>query len=66
VQPLLEDPTTKESINPLTQQTLGLSYGPACDCWRLEGVLILRRDTGLEFGGMSLSVAGFGSFGSGG
>jgi LPS-assembly protein len=65
VQPLYEDSTSKES-KPLYQQTLGLSYGPACDCWRIEGVLVLRRDSTLEFGGVNLSVAGFGSFGSGG
>jgi LPS-assembly protein len=65
VQPLYEDPNTKES-QPLAQQTLGLSYGPACDCWRIEGVLILRRGFGPEFGGINLSVAGFGSFGAGG
>lgn len=60
VQPLVDDP------NPLSQQTLGLSYGPACDCWRVEGVMILRRNASPEFGGINLSVAGFGSFGSGG
>ena len=65
VQPLYQDLDTQES-QPLAQQTLGLSYGPACDCWRLEGVLILRRGQTLEFGGVNLSVAGFGSFGSGG
>lgn len=65
VQPLYEDPNTKES-QPLAQQTLGLSYGPACDCWRIEGVLVLRRGLAPEFGGINLSVAGFGSFGAGG
>ncbi|WP_164017215.1 LPS-assembly protein LptD [Pyxidicoccus trucidator] len=66
VQPLYEDPTTQESQSPLSQQTLGLSYGPACDCWRIEGVLVLRRGVSPEFGGINLSVAGFGSFGAGG
>ncbi|MFP2931440.1 hypothetical protein ACLESO_40895 [Pyxidicoccus sp. 3LG] len=65
VQPLYQDPTTRES-QPLAQQTLGLSYGPACDCWRVEGVVVLRRGGTPEFGGVNLSVAGFGSFGSGG
>ncbi|QSQ27752.1 LPS assembly protein LptD [Pyxidicoccus parkwayensis] len=60
VQPLVDDP------NPLSQQTLGLSYGPACDCWRVEGVMILRRNASPEFAGINVSVAGFGSFGSGG
>ncbi len=64
VQPIDQDPTTQES--PLAQQILGLSYGPACDCWRIEGVVTLRRGASLEFSGVNLSVAGFGSFGSGG
>jgi LPS-assembly protein len=65
VQPLYQDFVTQES-QPLAQQTFGLSYGPACDCWRIEGVLVLRRGQSPEFGGINLSVAGFGSFGSGG
>jgi LPS-assembly protein len=65
VQPLYQDPKTLES-QPLAQQTLGLSYGPACDCWRIEGVVMLRRGVALEFSGVNLSVAGFGNFGSGG
>ncbi|MFP2961470.1 LPS-assembly protein LptD [Myxococcus sp. 1LA] len=65
VQPLYQDPTTQEK-RPLAQQTFGLSYGPACDCWRVEGVMTLRRDLGLEFSGVNLIVADFGSFGSGG
>ncbi|MFP2910027.1 LPS-assembly protein LptD [Pyxidicoccus sp. 3LFB2] len=65
VQPLFEDPNTQESL-PLAQQTLGLSYGPACDCWRIEGVMVLRRGLAPEFGGINLSVAGFGAFGAGG
>ncbi|RKG81431.1 LPS-assembly protein LptD [Corallococcus sp. CA049B] len=65
VQPLYKDSTTQES-QPLAQQTFGVSYGPACDCWRIEGVVILRRNQTPEFAGVNLSVAGFGSFGSGG
>jgi LPS-assembly protein len=65
VQPLFLNPDTQES-QPLAQQVLGLSYGPACDCWRFEAVVTLRRGAKLEFSGASLSVAGFGSFGSGG
>jgi LPS-assembly protein len=50
--------------NVLAQQVFGLSYGPACDCWRLEGVLIKRRDApGLDFGA-NFTIARFGSFGS--
>ncbi len=66
VQPLYRDPRTQEKGNPLAQQTFGLSYGPACDCWRVEGVMTLRRELGLEFSGVNLIVANFGSFGSGG
>ncbi|MFY2561497.1 LPS-assembly protein LptD [Corallococcus terminator] len=65
VQPLYQDRTTQES-KPFAQQTLGVSYGPACDCWRIEGVVTLRRDIGLEFSDVNVSVAGVGSFGSGG
>ncbi|RKH58588.1 LPS-assembly protein LptD [Corallococcus aberystwythensis] len=65
VQPLYKDSITQES-QPLAQQTFGVSYGPACDCWRIEGVVILRRNQSPEFAGVNLSVAGFGSFGSGG
>ncbi|NOK11536.1 LPS-assembly protein LptD [Corallococcus exercitus] len=65
VQPLYKDPISQES-QPLAQQTFGVSYGPACDCWRIEGVVILRRNQSPEFAGVNLSVAGFGSFGSGG
>ncbi|MBF5041383.1 LPS assembly protein LptD [Aggregicoccus sp. 17bor-14] len=50
--------------NVLAQQVFGLSYGPACDCWRLEGVLIKRRDVpGLDFGA-NFTIARFGSFGT--
>ncbi|RKH19498.1 LPS-assembly protein LptD [Corallococcus sp. CA047B] len=65
VQPLYKDPVSQES-QPLAQQTFGVSYGPACDCWRIEGVMILRRNQSPEFAGVNFSVAGFGSFGSGG
>lgn len=65
VQPLLDN-------LPLVQQLFGLSYGPACECWRIEGTAILRRqqlpdkDATLLFPdfGVNLSVSGFGSFGN--
>ncbi|AKQ67408.1 Outer membrane protein Imp [Myxococcus hansupus] len=66
VQPLYRDPKTQETRFVAQQQTFGLSYGPACDCWRVEGVMTLRRELGLEFSGINLIVANFGSFGSGG
>jgi LPS-assembly protein len=52
--------------SPLAQQVLGVSYGPACDCWRIEGVASLRRGQKRPDFGFNLSVAGVGAFGSGG
>ncbi|MEN9797524.1 MAG: hypothetical protein RL653_1220 [Pseudomonadota bacterium] len=53
------------------QQALGLSYGPACDCWRFEGQLVARPNAAVPGGiswqfGLSLTLAGFGTFGTGG
>lgn len=62
----LVQPTAIENESPLAQQVLGVSYGPACDCWRAEGVATLRRGQTRPDFGLNLSVAGFGSFGSGG
>jgi LPS-assembly protein len=61
----LVQPLAKEQ-SPLAQQTLGVSYGPACDCWRVEGVATLPRGQSRPNFGLNLSVAGFGSFGAGG
>ncbi|MFL5321084.1 MAG: LPS-assembly protein LptD [Myxococcaceae bacterium] len=47
------------------QQTVGLSYGPACDCWRLEGQAVFRPGLPVQ-GGFSFSISRFGSFGTGG
>jgi LPS-assembly protein len=52
--------------SPLAQQVLGVSYGPACDCWRVEGVATLRRGQKRPDFGLNLIVAGVGAFGSGG
>jgi LPS-assembly protein len=51
--------------SPLAQQVLGVSYGPACDCWRIEGVATLRRGQKRPDFGINLNVAGVGAFGSG-
>ncbi|WP_224367191.1 LPS-assembly protein LptD [Hyalangium versicolor] len=51
--------------SPLAQQVLGVSYGPACDCWRVEGVATLRRGQKRPDFGLNLIVAGVGAFGSG-
>lgn len=59
-------PLARDNESPLAQQILGVSYGPACDCWRVEGVATLRRGQSSPDFGLNLSVAGFGSFGSGG
>jgi LPS-assembly protein len=64
VQPLARKAPTPTS--PLAQQVLGVSYGPACDCWRVEGVATLRRNQHMPDFGLNLTVAGFGSFGAGG
>jgi LPS-assembly protein len=52
--------------SPLAQQVLGVSYGPACDCWRIEGAARLARGQSAPDFGLNLSVAGLGSFGTGG
>lgn len=52
--------------SPLSQQVIGVSYGPACDCWRLEAQAIFRRDIPVPDFGVNLSLSRFGSFGSGG
>ena len=58
-------------FQPLRQQTLAASYGPACDCWRIEGQLVTRPNPLLAGGwtwqfGVGLTLAGFGTFGTGG
>ncbi|XXF75776.1 LPS assembly protein LptD [Myxococcaceae bacterium GXIMD 01537] len=62
----LVQPLARDDQSPLAQQVLGVSYGPACDCWRVEGVATLRRGQPRPDFGLNLTVAGFGSFGSGG
>lgn len=52
--------------SPLTQQYLGLSYGPACNCWRIEGTARLVRGRASPDFGVNLTVAGVGTIGSGG
>lgn len=60
------------------QQVVGLSYGPGCDCWRLEVHAVLQPDRSVPQDrflgapflapnfGASLSIREFGSFGAGG
>ncbi len=50
--------------SPLAQQVLGVSYGPACDCWRLEGVATLHRGRSRPDFGFNLTMTGLGTFGS--
>ena len=69
VQPLATtqfQPQPAKTPAPLAQQVLGVSYGPACDCWRIEGVATQRRGSWRPDFGVNLSVAGVGAFGSGG
>jgi LPS-assembly protein len=61
----LQDPAPA-GPSPLAIQTIGLSYGPECDCWRLEGYLVLRDQQATPEGGFNLTLARFGTFGSGG
>jgi len=55
------------------QMSAGVSYGPACDCWRLEFGAVIAPGGGageppikLTNFGAVLTISGFGSFGSGG
>ena len=54
------------SESPLSQQTLGVSYAPACNCWRVEGQARLARGQARPDFGLSLTVTGVGTFGTGG
>ncbi|MFN0061153.1 MAG: LPS-assembly protein LptD [Myxococcaceae bacterium] len=57
-----------QAQKPLAQQTVGLSFAPACDCWQLEfGVQLTPGPKRLDytFSG-NLTIARFGSFGTGG
>jgi LPS-assembly protein len=54
------------SESPLSQQTLGVSYGPACNCWRVEGLARLGRGQARPDFGLNLTVTGVGTFGTGG
>lgn len=49
----------------LRQQVIALGYGPACDCWRLEGQVVLRPNLPIQ-AGLNFSISRFGSFGTGG
>ncbi|MBK7858525.1 MAG: LPS assembly protein LptD [Archangiaceae bacterium] len=48
-----------------TQQTVGVSYGPACECWRVEVWGTYRGEVFPDFGA-SLTISGFGTLGTGG
>ena len=60
----------------LAEQTVGLSYGPACNCWRIEAYAThrpifpapdsqVRSYRVVPDVGASLTISNFGSFGSG-
>lgn len=59
------NPRQPSNESPIRQQIVGVSYGPACDCWRLEGQAVLRPNTPIQFG-LNFSISRFGSFGTGG
>lgn len=52
----------------LSQHQLALSYSPACDCWRIEVHALQRRSARADYRdldvGASLTLAGFGTFGT--
>ncbi|ATB26996.1 LPS-assembly protein LptD [Melittangium boletus] len=54
------------SESPLSQQWIGVSYAPACNCWRVEGIARLQRGRAIPDFGLNLTVAGVGTFGTGG
>ncbi len=54
------------SESPLNQQWLAVSYGPACNCWRIEGVARLERGRARPDFGVNLTITGVGTFGTGG
>lgn len=58
IQPLRRD-------NRLTQQTLGVSFSPSCDCWRVEAYAVLRPDHPFPDLGFNIMLARFGTFGAG-
>jgi LPS-assembly protein len=49
----------------LAQQVLAASYGPACDCWRVE-LQGVHRPLGPDEVRVNLVLGGFGKFGTGG
>jgi LPS-assembly protein len=57
--------------NRLAQQVVGLSYGPACDCWRVDVHAIFHKLPGPPYKfqlpefGFNLTIARFGSLGNG-
>ena len=70
---LLEQPVVTSIF--LAEQTVGLSYGPACNCWRVEAFATQRPvfspdgqarsyRVAPDFGA-SLTISNFGSFGTG-
>ncbi|WP_434381014.1 LPS-assembly protein LptD [Melittangium boletus] len=61
----LVQPQTRDE-SPLGQQWIGVSYAPACNCWRVEGIARLQRGRAIPDFGLNLSVTGVGSFGTGG
>ncbi len=63
---LVQRTTQKLSVG---QHVLGLSYGPACDCWRVSGYLAQRAAgpallTRMPEFGITLTLSRFGSFGT--
>ena len=47
-----------------TQQVAAVSYGPACDCWRVEAHALFHPGTPVPDLGLSLTISRFGTFGN--
>jgi LPS-assembly protein len=70
VQPLGTPPpsTVASGLDKLSykfaQQVAALSYGPACDCWRVEAHAVFFPSTPVPNLGVSLTISRFGTFGN--
>src|SRR5581483_6646692 len=61
----LQQPNIRGNVTPgvsPAQQTVGLSYSPACNCWRLEVFTVYRGTSRPDFGA-TLTISGFGTLG---
>jgi LPS-assembly protein len=74
VQPLATPPSAAAGTPPpsgldkvaykFAQQVAAISYGPACDCWRVEAHAVFFPSTPVPNLGVSLTISRFGTFGN--